>query len=135
MSRSRISRWVVVAGMLVVLGVAGCSAAPKAAVELTDKDAGSTQQLAAGQQLKVTLEANPTTGYQWAIDGELPAQLKTQGEPVYSAESGAIGAGGTQVWTFVGTAAGDGELKLKYWRSFETTVPPVKTFSVKVGVK
>jgi inhibitor of cysteine peptidase len=118
-----------------VLGAAGCSGTPKAALELTDGDAGSTQALAVGQQLKVTLEANPTTGYQWALDGELPAQLEQKGAPVYSAESGAIGAGGTEVWTFVGKAAGDGELKLKYWRSFESTVPPVKSFAVNVGVK
>jgi inhibitor of cysteine peptidase len=63
------------------------------------------------------------------------ARLEQKGEPVFSAESGAMGAGGTQVWTFVGKAAGDGELKLKYWRSFESTVPPVKTFAVKVSVK
>ena len=57
------------------------------------------------------------------------------GEPEYTAGSSALGAGGTEVWTFVGKSAGDGTLELKYWRSFEPTATPAGTFEVKIGVE
>ncbi len=104
-------------------------------VRLSDADDGSVQRLDAGQELQVSLEANPTTGYQWAVDGDLPAQLEQKGEPVYDASSNAIGAGGTEVWTFVAKEPGTGTLRLKYWRSFEPTVPPVVTYSLSVAVR
>jgi len=112
---------------------AGCSTA-SVPLELTGDDNGSTQQLGVGQELRITLESNQTTGYRWAIDGQLPPQLEQVGEPAYSSESKMVGAGGQEAWTFKGTRAGSGELKLKYWRSFEPTAQPAETFAVTVKV-
>jgi len=128
-----------------VAAVSGCSSKPgttgktnpepPAPLALTAKDTGSTHSMQVGQQLRVTVDANPTTGYQWAVDGDVPAPLAQSGHPIYKIGSGAIGSGGTEVWTFAARAAGSGTLKLKYWRSFEATTPPVKTFEVTVDVK
>lgn len=128
-----------------VATVSGCSSKPStgaktnpeppAPIALSTKDTGSTQSMQVGQQLRVSLDANPTTGYQWAVDGVLPAPLAQSGHPTYKRASGAIGSGGTEVWTFAARAAGSGTLKLKYWRSFEATTPPVQTFDVTVDVK
>ncbi len=115
--------------------VGGCSSGATAPLELTAEDAGSTQQLAVGQEMKVTLESNQTTGYRWAVDGEVPPQLEQVGEPTYSSESKMIGAGGQEVWTFTGAQTGSAELKLKYWRSFEPTAEPAETFVVTLNVK
>jgi inhibitor of cysteine peptidase len=113
----------------------GCSPASSSPLELTAEDAGSTQQLAVGQEMKVTLESNQTTGYRWAVDGEVPPQLEQVGEPTYNSESKMIGAGGQEIWTFKGAQTGSAELKLKYWRSFEPTTEPAETFVVTVDVK
>ena len=126
--------WLFIAGLLVVF-VAGCAAAPPSPLELTKKDSGSTQNLAVGQELRISLEANVTTGYSWTVDGSVPAQLEQVGEPKSTPSSDAIGAGGVQVWTFSGRSPGDGVLKLKYTRSFEPTAPPAGTFEVNVKVK
>ena len=134
MPRWRLALSTIAAISLAALLLAGCSAKP-ATLELSLSDSGSTQQIAAGQQVRVSLEANPTTGYQWAVDGELPAQVEQVGAPEYKAGSTAIGAGGTEVWTFSGKEPGQGTVRLKYWRSFEPTVPPVKTFSATFDVK
>lgn len=104
-------------------------------LELTAADDASSQTLAAGQTVQVSLEANPSTGYAWAIDGEAPAFLEQTGEPVFTPESDALGAGGTEVWTFRATGAGAGTLALKYWRSFEPDVEPERTFSVEIAVE
>ncbi len=112
---------------------AGCiSTTPLA---LSEEDTGTTQTLKVGQELKVTLEANPTTGYQWVLDGHLPPQLEQVGLPEFTAGSPAMGSGGTEVWTFVAKESGAASVALKYWRSFEPTSPPVSTFSVDVEVK
>jgi inhibitor of cysteine peptidase len=136
MLRSRRSAVALLAAMLTVVAVlaAGC-ATTSAPRELTGGDNGSTQQLAVGQELRITLESNQTTGYRWAIDGQLPPQLEQVGEPAYASESKMVGAGGQEVWTFKGTQAGSGELRLKYWRSFEPTAQPAETFAVTVNVK
>jgi len=121
--------------VLLALGLSGCATSPAAPVQLTQKDSGATQQLAIGQELRISLDANPTTGYQWAIDGTLPAQLQQVGQAKYTAGSTAMGAGGVEVWTFTGKSSGEGVLKLKYARSFEPTAPPARTFTVAVSVK
>lgn len=113
--------------------MAACSSEP-GAVELSEPDGGTTQKLEVGQQLRIALEANPSTGYAWAIDGEVPAQLEQVGEPEFTAGSEAIGAGGTEIWTFVARERGSAPVSLKYWRSFEAGVPPIATFSVDVEV-
>ena len=115
------------------LALAGCSPAP---VELTQDDSGSTQTLSSKQELRITLESNQTTGYQWAVDGDLPPQLKLVGQPDYKApDSKLAGAPGTEVWTFMAASSGEGVLKLKYWRSFEPTAEPAETFQVTVKVE
>ncbi len=120
--------------ILYALGAAGCHGTPSP-VELTQADSGTSQEVAVGQELRITLDANPSTGYRWAVDGRLPEQLEQRGEPRYTAGSSALGAGGTEVWTFAGKQAGAGSLRLKYWRSFEPTVAPIATFAVNVRVR
>jgi len=125
-------RFAGVALALALALVAGCNTR---AIELSAEDDGSTQRLAVGQGLTVQLDSNPTTGYRWALDGELPGGLEQIGEPEYVAGSDAIGAGGTELWRFRGAAAGSAELKLKYWRSFEPTAPPEGRFSATIEIE
>lgn len=124
--------WFAVFAVCIAVLLAGCSPGP---IDLTQKDSGSAQTLAKGQEMRVTLESNHTTGYQWAVDGDLPEQLTLVGQPEYKAESNLVGAGGTEVWTFMGKSSGEGTLKLKYWRSFEPTAEPADTFEVSVKVE
>ena len=108
---------------------------PPGQIVLAAKDSSSTATMQTGQLLQITLDANPTTGYDWAIDGDVPAQLKQSGAPRLTSSSSAIGAGGIETWSFDARAVGTGTLRLKYWRSFEASTPPVRTFTVDVVVK
>lgn len=118
---------------LVALLAIGCTA--PGPVELAATDTGGSVTLEPDQELVVTLEGNPTTGYQWEIDGALPEMLEQEGEPSYAADSDAIGSGGVQTWRFRAVSKGEGELRMKYWRSFEPTTAPLDTFSVDVAVR
>ena len=128
--------------VLLALTVAGCASPPvktnpepPGPLILSAKDSDSTQTIQTGQLLQITLDANPTTGYDWAVDGAVPAPLVESGAPRFTASSAAIGAGGTETWSFGARAAGQGKLKLKYWRSFEASTPPISTFQINVVVK
>lgn len=115
--------------------LAACGPGNAAPVELGAEDSGSTQTISTGQELTISLDSNPTTGYRWAVDGAVPPQLEQLGEPEYAAGSNAIGAGGVETWRFVGKALGTGTLKLKYWRSFEPTAAPADVYQVEVEVR
>ena len=105
-------------------------------VSLTRADAGREVALVRGQRLVVSLAANPTTGYQWALvdaGGLVPV-----GEPAYvrdPAPPGIAGSGGTSVWTFAAERPGRGTLRLAYGRAFEPGVAPGQTFEVPVDVR
>ena len=115
--------------------LAACAASPVSGPTLTEQDAGHTVEVRPGGLLDVTLDGNPTTGYQWEVDSVDSAVLKQVGEPTFKADSTAVGSGGKVTLHFQGIAAGQTTLKLIYHRSFEKNVPPAKTFEVTVTVK
>lgn len=102
-------------------------------LEMTDS--GTRVSIRMGQQLHISLDANPTTGYTWAIDGAVPEQLEIVDSPQFTARSAALGAGGTEVWSFRGVRPGDCMLRLKNWRSFEPSTPPLHEFVVRIDVR
>ncbi len=110
-----------------------------AEVQLTDADNGTSVTLANGGTLIIALASNPSTGFTWSVADPSPSQLVLQGEPKYvppgSTTTPAVGAAGTQVFTFKATSTGVAELTLNYARSFEPTATPDKTFTVTVTVE
>ena len=120
--------------------LAGCASSPASlpAVALSGADQGREVTLAVGQRVTVTLDANPTTGYGWALADSVGGALARDGVSVYTqapAEPGVVGVGGEDVWTFRAVRAGRGRLRLEYGRSFEPDEPPVETFEVPVVVR
>jgi inhibitor of cysteine peptidase len=122
---------VVLLGML----LAGCENKADKPVNLTNRDSGVSQKLYQGQLVHIRLPANPSTGYMWAVEGTLPYSLEQTSDSTYETTSTAIGAGGVETWTFRVKAQVEGKLRLKYWRSFEPTVPPDSIFDMPFTVK
>lgn len=129
-----------IAVSMVVLALPACgptgggSTAPNE-VKVTDKEAGGSVEVAKGGTLEVTLEGNPTTGYNWEVESVDDKILKQEGEPEFNAESDAMGAGGMVTLKFKAEEAGKTDLKLVYHRSWEKDEDPAKTFEVSVTVK
>ncbi len=130
----------------ILLTILGCSSstgtggsgtgAPSGKVTLTDADLGKTAEVAKGGIVVVSLSGNPTTGYDWSVDGTLPPQLQEKGQASFTSDSpGVPGAGGTVTLQFAAVGAGSANLRLKYSRSFEKGTPPAKTWSATVVVK
>ena len=88
-----------------------------------------------GDTMTVALDANATTGYEWAssIEGEA---VKAVGDE-YKAETssdGKAGAGGVHTFTYQAEGSGEATITLKYARSWEASDAD-KTVVVKTEVK
>jgi len=123
------------AALVMVLGPGAGSAPAGGVIVVGENDARSTVEIVCGERLQVVLNANPTTGYQWAVEAVDPNVLKTVGEGFYPPDSRLVGAGGKAEWSFDALSPGRTTLKLIYRRPFEKDVPPVKTFERTVVVK
>jgi inhibitor of cysteine peptidase len=111
---------------------AGC--APQE-VKLGVADSGRTVELAKGQTVVITLEANPTTGYTWAVAELEEHILQRVGEIEFKPQSDLVGAPGVQTLRFQAADPGQTALKLVYHRPWEKGVEPLKSFSLQVVVR
>ena len=74
-----------------------------------------------GDQLEVSLESNPTTGYSWEL-GPLPDGLQLASSDFEEPGGSLVGAAGTQVFVFDVVGPGDGILRFEYVRAFDDPV-------------
>jgi inhibitor of cysteine peptidase len=103
---------------------------------LTAADNGSQVEVAVGQQILVTLDGNPSTGYSWDVKDLETSLLEQVGEAKFeSSAPSLVGSGGTQTLTFKALQAGTTTLTLVYHRPWETEVEPIDTFSVTVVIR
>lgn len=109
-----------------------CSKAPEVAIE--QGDAGSTVTLRPGQRLTVRLRGNPTTGFVWEALPGAESVLARQGDPQFTADGSALGAGGVYRFAFRAISAGEAPLEFSYHRPFEKGAAPARTFRVTVEV-
>lgn len=90
-----------------------------ASFELASKDTLPAQ---ADKIFKITLDANPTTGYEWQADYstnflELVSQEFQPGQP------GLVGAAGQQVFEFKALKTGESQITFSYLRAWEDELP------------
>jgi len=108
-------------------------------VWVTEEDSGGEVAVGVGDELVVTLESNPTTGFSWALvsisntsvvmnvsDEYIPNPTPT-GEPI-------VGSGGEEIWTFAPQAAGTSTIEMEYMRSWEPE-SPAGWFNITVTVE
>jgi inhibitor of cysteine peptidase len=127
---------VAVAALAVGVSPARAAVSAQREVAVSAENNGGTITLAPGDDLTVTLDGNPTTGYLWEVSGKLDATvLKSQGEPAFQVESGLEGAGGLQTNRFEAVGPGQVKLTMVYHRPWEKNAKPDKTFVVTVNVE
>jgi inhibitor of cysteine peptidase len=126
-----------VAGALVV-GVLLLSCGPSGDDDertITEADAGETINLTVGETLRVTLEGNPTTGYNWEARPIEPPVLEQVGESDFDPDSDAEGSAGTVTLRFDAVAAGQATLELVYRRAWDDpNAAPHESYAVTVVV-
>ena len=104
-------------------------------VKINKEVNGQEITLKQGQTLVLSIEGNPTTGYQWAVDELDESILAPAADPDYKSDSMLIGSGGTYTYKFNTVNLGETTLRLKYYRDFENDTPPVDFFEIHVTVE
>ena len=107
-------------------------------VNVDEDDDGGQVTLEQGQNLVVTLESNPSTGYQWEVVENQNSILEQEGDvefkPSEQSDPPIVGAGGWEIFRFKAVSAGQETVQLVYRRSWEEGVEPINTFSIEVIV-
>lgn len=130
------TRWPLLIVLTLTVTLCGCAAlADEGPVQVGMSRNGTSLTLTTGDSLVVALDANPTTGYLWALAPDQGTCLTLVSEPTFEPLSDLVGSGGTQQFTLQAAHAGQQTLQLVYHRPWEQGTPPIKTFAVNVTVQ
>ena len=89
-----------------------------------------------GQEFKITLPYNTSTGYQWLLATPPNVKLvKLLSSEYTRPETNSLGAGGDMVWTFQALAQGKTEMGLNYVRPWEKGQAPAQTTNIVIVIK
>ncbi|MBF0101980.1 MAG: protease inhibitor I42 family protein [Desulfobacterales bacterium] len=111
---------------------------PRPKYNITQADNGKNYPIAQGDYLQITLPSNPTTGYAWEIlslDEAIVKRVENAYHSSCTPESGMVGCGGEDVWTFQAISPGVTQLSMTYIRPFDSTIQPENNFSITVKVE
>lgn len=120
---------------IIVLFESIISSSAQGEMILSEKNAGKTVALNAGEIFQVVLPGNPTTGYNWEMASGKIAILRQIGEREFKRDSELIGSGGKFVFTFEAAAQGQAIIRLIYHRPWERNIPPANTFEITIIIK
>ena len=101
---------------------------------IAEKDNERTVNVRLGEQVRIQLPENATTGYRWAVD-----RYDEEFIEAIAAESrytlNAVGSGGEVEFIFQGKKPGSGEISLKYWRHWEGDASITNRFHLRLNVQ
>jgi inhibitor of cysteine peptidase len=100
----------------------------------TEADSGHPVALRIGQELILTLNSNPSTGYRWMRTDTETSVLVTLGKPAYQPGGRLLGASGMELWKFRAERNGVPTLKLEYRRPWEKNTPSAETMVLHVTI-
>ena len=92
-------------------------------------------QIEIGDKVTVRLCSNPTTGFQWSYEMSGDSVLKEEDHDFEEPDSDVVGASGTDVWTFEGTAKGTTEVLMEYSKPWEGGTKKEWTYRMTVTVQ
>ncbi len=119
---------------VVLILTAACNSSKQ--VSLTAAANGSQVDVKVGDQIAITLDGNPSTGYTWEANDMDTTMFEQVGDPAFSSSNpGLVGSVGSLTITFKALKAGTASLSLVYHRPWETGVDPIDTFAVTVTVR
>jgi inhibitor of cysteine peptidase len=96
-------------------------------------DPGIQIETRAGQEFKIILESNPSTGYHWEIIGELDASIVELASREYRADLPiTAGSGGSDVFVFRAVGPGETTITLGYYPPSNDPIDPeqLRAFTV-----
>lgn len=122
--------------LIAVVALAAIACIALVPVNITGADNGKTIDVLRFRTIKLSLEANPTTGYTWQLTSPTNREVLRQYYYKYKRmPTKLVGVGGHDIWKFWAIRPGTETVKAVYLRPWEGSTPPAKTFTVTIRVK
>ena len=122
--------------MLIAFLLSACGAKAETLEEnIVISDPAKNLEATAGNEFKIVIDSNPSTGYHWELGDDLDESTVKFVSRDYRADEPVMpGSGGQDVWVFRAIKAGEAHITLWYYSpSNEPTDPQQKvTFTVTV---
>lgn len=96
---------------------------------------GGTFTIATGDLFEVSLEENPTTGYQWHPEPREENILTPQGDDYTAVSNAAFGGGGTRSFTFRADSTGSARIAFVLRREWEAPDEAIGHFRATINVE
>jgi inhibitor of cysteine peptidase len=101
---------------------------------LSEKDDGRVVTVHVGEEVRLALPENASTGFRWAMDPADGDVIEVLGQDAAYA-SNAVGSGGLAVFSFRARKPGKAELRFKHWRHWEGDASVIRRFAVRIEVR
>ncbi len=88
-----------------------------------------------GETVRVSLAANPTTGYEWNVTNTSGLAIINETYVIDAHSEGMVGVGGVQEWILEAVEAGNQTFSAVYMRSFEEPTGEEDTYTLDVVVE
>ncbi|MDP1545063.1 MAG: protease inhibitor I42 family protein [Anaerolineales bacterium] len=99
-------------------------------------DPAKQLEVEAGNEFKIIIDSNPSTGYHWELVDELnESVVKFVSREYRAGEPVAPGSGGVDVWVFEAVAAGQADITLGYYPPSNDPVEAQQIVTFTVTVK
>jgi len=108
---------------------------PGTTVQLFEKDNGGEVYLNVNDYVVITLETNPSTGYNWEIKRVNPLMLKQTAPPQLITKNKLIGSPGQIKFTFKAIAPGSCELAFDYRRPWDLRTDETRGYKLSFLIK
>ena len=92
-------------------------------------------QIEIGDKITVKLCSNPTTGFQWGYEMRGDNAIKEEDHDFEEPNGDVVGASGTEVWTFEGTAEGTTVVLMEYSQPWEGGIKKEWTYRMNITVQ
>ena len=122
------------ASVLIVL----CACRQDSEIKVYASDTGSEIACKPGDVIRLSLEANPTTGYDWEVIEPVDDSVIQVGEREFDSsgkDQELVGVGGVDLWRIRCARQGRARLDLVYRRHWEKDEEPLNEFLMEVVVQ
>jgi inhibitor of cysteine peptidase len=104
--------------------------------EVQISDPAKNLEAVAGNEFKIMINSNPTTGYHWELAGKFDSKVVEFISNDYKGDEPVMpGSGGVEIWTFKALSAGETEITLGYYPPSKEPTNPQQTVTFTVKVK
>jgi predicted secreted protein len=100
-----------------------------------EENNGARVQVGCGSLIKLELEENPTTGYQWMPPIVDPTLLALERDEFHVRERAAIGGGGIRQFIFRAKGSGEGTIQLIKKRPWQSDEQSVARFTLSINIQ